>query len=177
MKRLVRDTSIVLALTSFVALGCGGDADMAEDGMETMPPAEASAPPAATTPASGETGAMLDPNAASRDDLMAAGLTAEQADALIAGRPSDNMVGVDQALAAHADSAGRSQIYTRVWRPIDLNTASEAEMHLIPGMTDRMVHEFDEYRPYDGIERFRTEIGKYVDETEVARLERYVTIR
>jgi hypothetical protein len=40
-----------------------------------------------------------------------------------------------------------------------------------------MHHEFEEYRPYTSIERFRREIGKYVDSAEVARLERYVTIR
>jgi len=40
-----------------------------------------------------------------------------------------------------------------------------------------MEHEFEEYRPYTNIERFRREIGKYVDAAEVARLERYVEIR
>ena len=39
-----------------------------------------------------------------------------------------------------------------------------------------MVHEFEEYRPYTSIEQFQREIGKYVDEDEVARLERYVYI-
>jgi hypothetical protein len=39
-----------------------------------------------------------------------------------------------------------------------------------------MLHEFKEYRPYTSIEQFRREIGKYVDEGEVARLEGYVTI-
>ena len=39
-----------------------------------------------------------------------------------------------------------------------------------------MLHEFKEYRPYGNIEQFRREIGKYVDEDEVARLERYVVI-
>ena len=51
------------------------------------------------------------------------------------------------------------------------------EILLIPGVGDRMAHEFEEYRPYDGIERFRREIGKYVDANEVARLEQYVTIK
>jgi hypothetical protein len=46
----------------------------------------------------------------------------------------------------------------------------------IPGMTNRMVHEFEEYRPYTSIEQFRREIGKYVDSNEVARLESYVTL-
>jgi hypothetical protein len=39
-----------------------------------------------------------------------------------------------------------------------------------------MLHEFKEYRPYKSIEQFRREIGKYVDKTELARLERYVTL-
>jgi hypothetical protein len=40
-----------------------------------------------------------------------------------------------------------------------------------------MLHEFEEYRPYQSIEKFRREIGKYVKPDEVARLERYVTIK
>jgi hypothetical protein len=39
-----------------------------------------------------------------------------------------------------------------------------------------MAHEFDEYRPYTDMEQFRREIGKYVDEDEVARLEQYVVL-
>ena len=39
-----------------------------------------------------------------------------------------------------------------------------------------MAHEFEEYRPYTDLDQFRREIGKYVDEGEVARLERYVTL-
>ena len=39
-----------------------------------------------------------------------------------------------------------------------------------------MAHEFEEYRPYTDLDQFRQEIGKYVDENEVARLERYVTL-
>jgi hypothetical protein len=43
-------------------------------------------------------------------------------------------------------------------------------------MGQRMLQEFKEYRPYKGMQQFRREIGKYVDDKEVARLERYVTI-
>jgi DNA uptake protein ComE-like DNA-binding protein len=64
-----------------------------------------------------------------------------------------------------------------VWKPLDLNTASGEEMVLIPGVGRRLRHEFEEYRPYKDMARFRREIGKYVDEAEVARLEKYVTIR
>ena len=37
-----------------------------------------------------------------------------------------------------------------------------------------MAHEFEEYRPYKNIDQFRREIGKYVDDKELARLERLV---
>ena len=37
-----------------------------------------------------------------------------------------------------------------------------------------MAHEFEEYRPYKSMAQWRREIGKYVDDDELARLERYV---
>jgi DNA uptake protein ComE-like DNA-binding protein len=97
--------------------------------------------------------------------------------AVIAARPYQDMRAVDAVLARSLDEARRDSIYTRVWKPIDLNSATPAEIELIPGVGPRMRHEFEEYRPYTSMEQFRREIGKYVDSTEVARLERYVTIR
>jgi hypothetical protein len=47
----------------------------------------------------------------------------------------------------------------------------------IPGAGPRTLREFKEYRPYKSIEQFRREMGKYWSEKEVARLERYVTIK
>jgi len=41
----------------------------------------------------------------------------------------------------------------------------------------RMRGEFEEYRPWTDLGHFRREIGKYVDDAEVERLARYVTIR
>ena len=61
--------------------------------------------------------------------------------------------------------------------PIDLNTAPDSVLLTIPGLGPRMLGEFKEYRPYPNIEKFRREIGKYVNEKEVARLERYVIIK
>lgn len=49
-------------------------------------------------------------------------------------------------------------------------------MLLIPGMGDRTVREFIEYRPYKSYAQFRKEIGEYVDQKEVARLEQYTFI-
>ncbi len=56
------------------------------------------------------------------------------------------------------------------------NTATEAEIMLIPGMTARMAEEFEEYRPYTSMDQFNREIGKYVNQAEVARLASYVSL-
>jgi radical SAM superfamily enzyme with C-terminal helix-hairpin-helix motif len=39
-----------------------------------------------------------------------------------------------------------------------------------------MVREFMEYRPYISIQQFRQEIGKYVDDAQVAEYEKYVYV-
>ena len=73
------------------------------------------------------------------------------------------------------DELARLEQY--VYVRIDLNTASNEAILSLPGIGARMLHEFDEYRPYEAIAQFRREMGKYVDEDEVARMERYVEIR
>jgi DNA uptake protein ComE-like DNA-binding protein len=152
------------------AAGCAGDAaDRAAAGTDTLP--------AATAPASASAGGLIDPDAASHADLVASGMDSTAAAALVAGRPYSDMRAVDAVLARSLDEARRDSIYTRVWKPIDLNASTPEEIELIPGVGPRMRHEFEEYRPYTSIEQFRREIGKYVDSAEVARLERYVTIR
>jgi DNA uptake protein ComE-like DNA-binding protein len=60
---------------------------------------------------------------------------------------------------------------------ININTATDAQILAIPGVGQRMLREFKEYRPYTSIEQFRREIGKYVDKAEVARLEQYIAIK
>lgn len=59
---------------------------------------------------------------------------------------------------------------------VNINTASEEVLLTIPGVGDRMAHEFDEYRPYSTILQFRREIGKYVDEDQVAAYEEYIFV-
>lgn len=161
---------------------CQGERDAAPDTTAQGPTAAAPAPTTgATTGASAAAlpaGGLLDPNSATREQLTAAGMPAHAADALIAGRPYADMLAVDRALASHVpDTTARRAYYRSVWKPIDINTASGDEMLLIPGVGPRMRREFMEYRPYNNIEKFRREIGKYVDEAEVARLERYVTLQ
>jgi DNA uptake protein ComE-like DNA-binding protein len=60
---------------------------------------------------------------------------------------------------------------------LNLNTASGDDfLAAIPGMGKRMVHEFEEYRPYRSIQQFRKEISKYVSPEQVAEYEKYVYV-
>lgn len=159
--------------------GAGTPADTgagAPTGVSADSPALTAGPNAPAVPVTSQS-TMLDPNTATREELLGVpGMTAAAADALIAGRPYADMLAADKALATLGETV-RDSVYTRVWKPIDLNTASGDEIMLIPGVGRRMRREFEEYRPYTSIAQFRREIGKYVDDAEVARLERYVTIR
>ncbi len=49
-------------------------------------------------------------------------------------------------------------------------------MSAIPGLGNRMVHEFEEYRPYSSFQQFRREIGKYVDATQIAEYEKFIFV-
>jgi len=139
------------------------------------PTSEAAAPAA---PAPAAAGGMIDPNTATREQLLTVpGMDAATADALVQGRPYADMLAVDKVLATSMDAAKRKATYATLWKKIDLNRASKEEMLLIPGVGNKMQHEFEEYRPYRNVEQFRREIGKYVDDDEVARFERYVEIR
>jgi protocatechuate 3,4-dioxygenase beta subunit len=59
---------------------------------------------------------------------------------------------------------------------LNLNTASQDDFLTIPNMGNRMVREFEEYRPYVSIQQFRREIGKYVDDDQVAAYEDYIYV-
>ena len=81
----------------------------------------------------------------------------------------------EDAAETGADATASAAL-ANVFVPVNLNTATREEIKLIPGMTDRTVGEFIEYRPYEDMAEFDREIGKYVDEAEVARFRRYVTL-
>lgn len=92
-------------------------------------------------------------------------------------RPYPALAQFHREIAKYVDDTELARLEQYVFVPLDLNTASDEAILTIPGMGPRMLHEFQEYRPYRAMPQFRREMGKYVDEDEVARLERYVTIR
>jgi len=58
----------------------------------------------------------------------------------------------------------------------NMNTATGDDFLTIPGMNNRMVREYMEYRPYVSILQFRKEIGKYVGDEQVAAWEPYIYV-
>jgi DNA uptake protein ComE-like DNA-binding protein len=93
-------------------------------------------------------------------------------------RPWDGgMVRFRREIRKYVDDEEVARFEQYVFVPMDLNTATREDFLTIPGMGERMVGEFFEYRPYVNMEQFRREIGKYVDDHEVARLARYVYVK
>ena len=119
---------------------------------------------------------LLDANSATEAELRAANVDAAVVSKIMAGRPFASASALDESLAGSLGEPQREQLYGKLFVTINLNTASRAEILLIPGLSDRMAHEFEEYRPYTSLEQFRREIGKYVPAAEVARLEQYVFV-
>jgi DNA uptake protein ComE-like DNA-binding protein len=102
-------------------------------------------------------------------------MTPDLAKAVIAKRPFKTVKDLDTALGSLTKEQ-RTELYGKLFVPINLNTATDEEILLIPGVGNRMLREFKEYRPYEALSKFHREIAKYVNETELARLEQYVSV-
>ena len=125
----------------------------------------------------GNNDSVLNPNLADEGELAGvAHLDGGLVDSIVDGRPFASTLELDAVLSGSLSEEQRADVYAALFIPLNLNTASGDEIMLIPGMNNRMTHEFEEYRPYTSLDQFRREIGKYVDEDEVARLEQYVFV-
>jgi DNA uptake protein ComE-like DNA-binding protein len=125
----------------------------------------------------GNNSSVLNPNLANESELAAApGLNAQLAEAIIVARPLAGNLELDALLGDSLGDDEKALLRVVLFLPINLNSASEDEVKLVPGINRKMAHEFDEYKPYSTLEQFRREIGKYVDEAEVARYEQYVFV-
>ena len=120
---------------------------------------------------------MVDPNLATEQELTALPhMTPTLAKAIVERRPFLNMTDLNTYLSQSLSKEQLAALYGKMFVHLNLNTAPKEEILLIPGVGDRMLHEFEEYRPYRGLAEFRREIGKYMDAKELARLEGYVFV-
>lgn len=133
--------------------------------------------PAGLQAQAGRRGDVLDVNTASETQLLSvSGLTPAIVKTIMSRRPFLQMTELDTALGQSLSAEQRTNVYRRLFVQINLNTASDAEIMMIPGLGKRMLGEFKEYRPYRALAQFRREIGKYVDDKELDRLEQYVFV-
>jgi hypothetical protein len=137
---------------------------------------------AAPMPAAAQLGrqmGLIDPNVAREAELLAVpNMTAPVVKELMAKRPFMNIVELNTWLLSQSLTQEKlNEAYSKMFIHVNLNLAPQAEILLIPRAGRRMAHEFDEYKPYTGgYAQFRREIGKYVNEQEVAHLEQYTFI-
>ncbi len=125
----------------------------------------------------GSNTSVLNPNTAEAAEMAALpGMGNTLADNIVAARPLSSNGSLDELLGSDLNQEEKALIREKLFLPINLNSASDEEIMLVPGMSGKMAHEFDEYRPYDSLDQFRREMGKYVDEDEVARFEQYVFV-
>ena len=120
---------------------------------------------------------LVNPDLASEKELLALPhMNAALVKSIFEQRPFLHMADLHALLAKSLSKEQLAELYAKMFVQINLNTASQEEILMIPGVGNRMLREFREYRPYKTMAQFRKEIGKYVDVKEVARLEQYVFV-
>ncbi len=117
-------------------------------------------------------------NAASEEEMMLVpGTGRRMAHEFDEYRPWEGgMLRFRREIGKYVDDDELARLEQYVFVPMDLNAATSDDFLTIPGVGSRMVHEFEEYRPYVNMAQFEREIGKYVDDDEVVRLARYFVI-
>ncbi|MDC0331562.1 helix-hairpin-helix domain-containing protein [Flavobacteriaceae bacterium] len=115
---------------------------------------------------------VLNANLATESDLVSLGFSEEVVQQLLAARPFLSMTDFNSIIEVE----NTEELSKKIFVPFNLNTTKEKDFKMIPGVGDKMAHEFEEYRPYTSISQFKREIGKYVDEEEVARYLDYVFV-
>ncbi|MCI4671776.1 MAG: helix-hairpin-helix domain-containing protein [Bacteroidia bacterium] len=169
MMRTFTKLLFVAALFSILAVACqpSNDGDASKDATTTQTGTES------TKTKELEAVKVLNANLATEAELNGLGLTPELVTQILEQRPFLTMNTFDALLGAVEN---KEELYKKIFVPFNLNTTAEDDFKMIPGVGDRMAHEFEEYRPYTSIKQFRKEIGKYVDEAEVARYENFVFV-
>jgi len=105
------------------------------------------------------------------------GLTSAIAKALVAKRPFNSITDLNAFLLAQGLTQEQaSAVYAKAVVHLNLNTATNEEILLVPGAGRRMAREFPEYRPWKTYAQFDREIGKYVGPEATAKLAQYTFI-
>jgi len=126
----------------------------------------------------GKTQGVLDINTMKEADVATLpGLTPAIAKALAAKRPFVSITELNAFLLSQGLTQEQANaVYGKAFVHINLNTATNEEILLVPGAGRRMAREFPEYRPWRTYAQFDKEIGKYVGAEATAKLAQYTFI-
>jgi len=133
------------------------------------------------TPAAAQVGKSLgvtDANTAPEKDLLTMPhMTPAIVKGLLEKRPFASITDLNAYLLSQKLTQEQAnEFYGKAFVHINLNTATPQEILLVPGAGKRMVHEFEEYRPWKTYAQFDKEIGKYVGAEKTAQLAQYTFI-
>ena len=149
--------------------------------METVVAAVALALAVTAAPVAAQVGKSLgvvDANTAPEKNLLAMPhMTPAIVKGLLEKRPFASVTDLNAYLLSQKLTQEQAnEFYGKTFVHINLNTATPAEILLVPGAGKRMVHEFEEYRPWKTYAQFDKEIGKYVGAEKTAQLAQYTFI-
>jgi len=117
-------------------------------------------------------------NTGTREEiLLIPGAGARMAREFAEYRPWVNWAQFDREISKYVGQPETDRLKQYVFIPINLNTASDEVLLTVPGAGQRMLREFNEYRPWRTKAQFDTEIGKYVGAKETTRFWRYFVIQ
>ena len=120
---------------------------------------------------------LVNPDLAGEKDLLALPhMNAAVVKSMLEQRPFLKMADLHALLSKTLSKEHLTELYGKMFVQINLNTASDEEIQLIPGAGSRMVREIRDKRPFKNLAQFRNEIGKSFDAKEVTRLEQYVFV-
>jgi len=133
------------------------------------------------TPATAQVGkslGVMDANTAPEKDLLTMPhMTPAIVKGLLEKRPFASITDLNAYLLSQKLTQEQAnEFYGKAFVHINLNTATPQEILLVPGAGKRMVHEFEEYRPWKTYAQFDKEIGKYVGAEQTAQLAQYTFI-
>ena len=160
-----------MALISLVACKSEKEAETTEETATEQ--TESMTDAAAAKESKSEAATVLNANLATKEDLFSSGIDEDLVNTIIENRPFLTAMDFD---AVVGDQVNKEELYKIIFVPFNLNTAAQEDFKIIPGVGDKMAHEFDEYRPYTSVAQFKKEIGKYVDEDQVAYYLNYVFV-
>ena len=133
------------------------------------------------TPAAAQVGkslGVMDANTAPEKDLLTMPhMTPAIVKGLLEKRPFASITDLNAYLLSQKLTQEQAnEFYGKAFVHINLNTATPQEILLVPGAGKRMVHEFEEYRPWKTYAQVDKEIGKYVGAEKTAQLAQYTFI-